>query len=1474
MFELLLERVLLNIVGPYIQGIDRQNLQLGIWSGNVSVHNVSIKPEILKMLELPFKMKFSSVGRLNATIPWSNLGSKPVEIVLEDVMIVLHPIDPEEWEPIEYKTVTQKLKRIENFANQYSIKLAQKQNQQKVLHDNDPENQGMAARITARAVDNVQVTIRNIHVRFENPLSKRHYAWGITLDEILLYTTNEKWEREFIDRTIPQNLLLPIRKKLSLKNLGVYWTSDASDLYGDQPAETIREEMKRQILKDNKATQKKEAYIINISAECKLTQKNKRDPEKRNDPEYDVSLQLAPIDLLVRKTQVEDIIHLLGFLSEFQKFQFNVMVKKQKEVVQFLGDTERDIDREEFKMLLKKIRLNNERDGLRSLEKVRIALGGPEQSQLFEELLMKLPDEDIGIAIKGALKEAEKEKRIKVYNQSKEEKSNVGLLSRWFSRRKKDKNPKDEERREHDDSIWDGDDMEKLERYLEEAFPAENEIVLDEIRNIVRFDFLLDGGTVFLSNNLPGGKEEGVTLDYKGLRANINLTSVTKHIAVSLRDFGLNLRSRYSARQNYIDTNIIRRVNYWLPAEEKEDILTVTFDENPPNKKNGIYLGVKAQQVEIIYRKAAIQRLKNYFSVSTDNEALKSQAMDQFESFQGGSKDSEKSKSQAQAPSKNQYITIDLEAPILVIPLLQNGDLRSQCWVLNLGHLMIESRDPKEMKQISYQMFEIALNKIKLEYYPTHSLYMKVQKSMMEKNDLSLLSADEQEEFIQVFQLINQFSIHVNLDMALPEVETQLENQGLPKLMVDLTIPSMHLLLRPHVYKCLLKISDLFNFSEEGEMEIVECERTRLMAGCDRLGVLNVQEKRFGNLVWAKYFCILKGSYLHFFKSSSDPRPTSSCYIRNAKINSYYDPDKSYAFMIENRYNKAIFAAESLNQMEQWMEAIKRKIEEYSTTVPNMFDKIPTLKSSPEKSQIQYRNYEAIKSQFSFQIKELKLTIFHTDQMDKLIELETKNLRMQLQSQLGKNTVYVKLESLEAQDYLFEYTNPDLKRLLTSIPPARPGDCIENPDLIEVNVVVMDQDHPNFKNKMTNNQIIAQFGYLYANFKPKVIRDTLDFFLPPPDQEGEQEDGEMSIIGEKPKLEKDDSLNKSSQDISFAENLSVTTLDLQINFKEICLRLVHMKTHICLNELAVRETNLRIISKPHFTEFVGNLGNVQLYDTTNYPNTIDSNLEYEKIDKSELLGVGEPDKNLLEIVYRDYDPRHPEANNETRVYSFVVVNVSTVRINYVQKPILRFIDYIVQQIVPNVVPHSHYDEQHHVIALTKSQIEGAEKKIQNPKFLDLKVYALSPIIAMKPEPNSFEYWELKLGDLTVQNEVVTNTTSFKNAKKPLPFVYLDRYNILLKNMGIFRVEGQDSTQLSREVNFDLFFEKVMFSHEYHLVYDDPVKIIKPETNNVLYQEVCEIHEDDARAETRRNDENRFFLDETMQLKGISLMKLC
>jgi vacuolar protein sorting-associated protein 13A/C len=47
MFESILEKVLLKVLGDYITGIDAKNLNIGIWSGDVVIENVSLKAEIL-----------------------------------------------------------------------------------------------------------------------------------------------------------------------------------------------------------------------------------------------------------------------------------------------------------------------------------------------------------------------------------------------------------------------------------------------------------------------------------------------------------------------------------------------------------------------------------------------------------------------------------------------------------------------------------------------------------------------------------------------------------------------------------------------------------------------------------------------------------------------------------------------------------------------------------------------------------------------------------------------------------------------------------------------------------------------------------------------------------------------------------------------------------------------------------------------------------------------------------------------------------------------------------------------------------------------------------------------------------------------------------------------------------------------------------------------------------------------------------
>ena len=92
MFEKILEKVLLTYFGRFISGLDKNNLKLGVWSGNVVIENVNLRQELIEMLELPFKLKMSSVGRMIFRIPWKKLSSQPLEITMENVYVTVNPL--------------------------------------------------------------------------------------------------------------------------------------------------------------------------------------------------------------------------------------------------------------------------------------------------------------------------------------------------------------------------------------------------------------------------------------------------------------------------------------------------------------------------------------------------------------------------------------------------------------------------------------------------------------------------------------------------------------------------------------------------------------------------------------------------------------------------------------------------------------------------------------------------------------------------------------------------------------------------------------------------------------------------------------------------------------------------------------------------------------------------------------------------------------------------------------------------------------------------------------------------------------------------------------------------------------------------------------------------------------------------------------------------------------------------------------
>ena len=315
MFESILEKILINNFGNYITGLDRSNLHLGVWSGNIIIENVNIKQEVLDMFEFPIKMIFNSIGKLQLIIPWSKLSTNPVEINLESVFIVVEPKNKEDWIVMtNYSVVQRKLDILLTYSKQNLEKFMKKQLKKSVGAGNTgKKDEGFIDKMTMKIVDNIQIKVKDIHIRFEDSSSPNDcYSFGITLDEIIVVTTDENWKKMFLDRTEEKNKGKPINKLLLLKHFGIYWNSKEDFFFSSQKDKNVAiKNLQEMIIKEDKILNEKfnyMEYIINISAEVRLIQNSK---DLIMIPEFQLFVNLNSININLKNAQLQQIIKLI-----------------------------------------------------------------------------------------------------------------------------------------------------------------------------------------------------------------------------------------------------------------------------------------------------------------------------------------------------------------------------------------------------------------------------------------------------------------------------------------------------------------------------------------------------------------------------------------------------------------------------------------------------------------------------------------------------------------------------------------------------------------------------------------------------------------------------------------------------------------------------------------------------------------------------------------------------------------------------------------------------------------------------------------------------------------------------------------------------------------------------------------------------------------------------------------------------------
>jgi len=254
MFEKLLANFLNTHLGAVLEGIDDEDVRVGVLNGDVVVRKVKMKADALTVLldEPSLAARSGFVDELRVRVPWRSLGKEPVRVTFSGVYIV-GEIDPtgapskaETPEDRERKTRVKAAKaarRAVDAAEQAWLKwnpavkvdtLETNDEDDSVERTNAAEKRkkGLAGIIDV-VMANLIVEISKIHVRIEDTYGDTNIpcAMGFTLEGLSLSTVDENLAATFQVGGFAERL----RKIVKLERMGAYADFGSKSMASSSP---------------------------------------------------------------------------------------------------------------------------------------------------------------------------------------------------------------------------------------------------------------------------------------------------------------------------------------------------------------------------------------------------------------------------------------------------------------------------------------------------------------------------------------------------------------------------------------------------------------------------------------------------------------------------------------------------------------------------------------------------------------------------------------------------------------------------------------------------------------------------------------------------------------------------------------------------------------------------------------------------------------------------------------------------------------------------------------------------------------------------------------------------------------------------------------------------------------------------------------------------------------------------------------
>ena len=200
----------------------------------------------------------------------------------------------------------------------------------------------------------------------------------------------------------------------------------------------------------------------------------------------------------------------------------------------------------------------------------------------------------------------------------------------------------------------------------------------------------------------------------------------------------------------------------------------------------------------------------------------------------------------------------------------------------------------------------------------------------------------------------------------------------------------------------------------------------------------------------------------------------------------------------------------------------------------------------------------------------------------------------------------------------------------------------------------------------------------------------------------------------------------------------------------------------------------------------------------------------------ELFGIDSDSDSLLEFSLCFLGEGHPEIQDN--IYNFLRITMNSIRINYIQQPILRIIDFLMNFIIDIPLPQEEKPVQ-------LIRYEEALETVSKPHFTTIQVEIAHPKICLSHLPKASSYLVLDLGTISVYNQVEMGTERLLEKTQQVEHHYNERYLLKFNDIHIYRVTpGGVMTSMSENIQLSIEIEQCKFVDELKLIMNHDLKL--------------------------------------------------